>query len=159
MIFTRRDGNHLAGVLVYDDSEYGFSFNARSAAALGERLGSKGVASILIDTLQLEVDIESGEILFAWGYFPNVRSEVSELRVPAITSGRVVISSEDIFDPGVSYEVPGSRWRTLYDPSSGWVAICTREAVDADFVEVAEGVVLGIERGGLASVWLKPVFR
>ncbi|MEU9919398.1 hypothetical protein [Streptomyces sp. NPDC051001] len=158
MKFSTQDGYPLEGVLGYDESEHGFSFSAKSGDSLSERLGSEGVASVVIDTLQLEVDIESREVLFAWGYFPNVRGTVSELDAPQISPGRVFVSSEHSFEPGVSYDVPGDRWRVSYDPSSGWIAIELDDAVDAKFVQIASGTVLGIEGGDLVSIWLNPVF-
>lgn len=158
MKFSIQDGSPLEGVLTYDESEYGFSFSAQSGESLSERLGSKGVASVLIGTLQLEVDIESREVLFAWGYFPNVRGVVAELIAPQFNPGRVFISSDHSFEPGVSFEVPGDRWRVSYDPSSGWVAIRLNNAVGANFVQIASGTVLGVDNGDLVSVWLNPVF-
>lgn len=158
MKFSIQDGSPLEGVLAYDESEYGFSFSAQSGESLSERLGSEGVASVLIGTLQLEVDIESREVLFAWGYFPNVRGGVAELSVPRFIPGRVFISPDHPFEPGVSFEVPGERWRVSYEPSSGWVAIRLNDATDAKFVQIASGTVLGIENGDLVSVWINPVF-
>ncbi|MFF0361514.1 MULTISPECIES: hypothetical protein [Streptomyces] len=158
MKFSIQGGPPLEGVLAYDESEYGFSFSAQSGDSLSERLGSEGVASVLVGTLQLEVDIESREVLFAWGYFPNVRGFVAELSAPQFTPGRVFISSDHSFEPGVSFEVPGDGWRVSYDPSSGWVFIRLNDATDAAFVQIASGTVLGINNGGLVSLWLSPVF-
>lgn len=158
MKFSIQDGSPLEGVLTYDESEYGFSFSAQSGEPLSERLGSEGSTSVLIDTLQLEVDIESRGVLFVWGYFPNIRSEVTELGAPICFPGRVFISSDHSFQPGVSVEVPGKEWRVSYDPSSGWVAIRLKGAVNAKFVQIASGIVLGVEAGNLVSVWLDPVF-
>ncbi|MFD5229119.1 hypothetical protein ACFY9S_37290 [Streptomyces sp. NPDC012474] len=158
MKFSIQDGSSLEGVLTYDESEYGFSFSAQNGEALSERLGSEGVTSLLIGTLQLEVDIESREVLFAWGYFPNVRGFVSKLSPPRCKSGRVFISSEHSFVPGVSFEVPGDGWRVEYDPSTGWITIHLKNAADVELVRIASGTVLGIENGDLTSVWLNPVF-
>ncbi|RDD83915.1 hypothetical protein [Streptomyces parvulus] len=158
MKFSIRDGSPLEGLLAYDESEYGFSFNAQSGESLSERLGAEGVTSALIDTLQLEVDIESREVLFAWEYFPNVRSVVSKLDAPQFTPGRVSISSDHSFEPGVSFDVPGKGWRVSYDPSSGWVAFCLNDAADAEFVRIAGGTVLGISDGDLVALWLHPTF-
>lgn len=156
--FCIQSGMPLEGVLTYCESEYGFAFSARSREGLLERLGSEGVTSALIDTLQLEIDIESREVLYAWGYYPNVRGRVAKLGVPSFVPGRVSISSDHSFQPGVSFDIPGKVWQTTYDPSSGWVAIRLRDAVNAAFVQIADGVVLGIENGDLVSVWLDPIF-
>ncbi|MFE5209808.1 hypothetical protein [Streptomyces sp. NPDC056600] len=107
MRFSVREGPPLEGVLAYTESEYGFSFSVRDGQALSVRLGSQGVTSVVIGTLQLEVDIESGEVLFAWGYLPNVRSVVADADPPRSVAGRVVVSSEERFEPGVSVGVPG----------------------------------------------------
>ncbi|MGA5564743.1 hypothetical protein ACPCUV_26745 [Streptomyces platensis] len=114
---------------------------------------------MLIGTLQLEVDVESRDVLFAWGYFPNVRGSAAELGAPNCFPGRVSISSVHSFHSGVSLEVPGKGWRVAHDPSSGWVAIRLKDSDDADFVQIASGIVLGIDTGNLVSVWLDPVFQ
>ncbi|WP_448319321.1 hypothetical protein [Streptomyces sp. CO7] len=158
MRFSVQEGPPLEGVLVYTESEYGFSFSARDGEALGARLGSRGVTSVVIGTLQLEVDIESGEVLFAWGYLPNVRSVVAELRHPRSVAGRVVVSSDEPFEPGISEGVPGDDWRVTHDPSSGTVAVRLNGASGATFVRIADGTVLGLDAGHLVSVWLTPVF-
>lgn len=159
MKFFIHGGTRLDGTLAYDESEYGFSFSAQNRDSLGERLGSEGVTSALIGTLQLEVDIASREVLFAWGYFPNVRGVVAELSFPQFTPGRVCISSGYSFKPGVSFQVPGEGWGVSYDPSSGWVAIRSNESTNTEYAEIASGILLGVDNGDLVSVWLKPVFQ
>lgn len=158
MRFSIRNGSIFEGVLTYSDSEGSFSFSARNGEALRERLGSEGVTSVVIGTLQLEVDIESREVVFVWGYFPMVRRTAAVLSPPQSIAGRVSISSDEDFEHGVSLRVPGNEWRDSYDPSSGWVAIRLNDAPDATFVQIADGTVLGIDNGDLVSVWLKPVF-
>ncbi|MFE4970835.1 hypothetical protein ACFRAR_01810 [Kitasatospora sp. NPDC056651] len=158
MKFSARNGTALEGVLTYSESEYGFSFTAQSPEGLAERLGSDGVTSALIETLQLEIDIESREFLFAWGYFPGIRSNVEDLDVPKFLPGRVSLSAECRFEPGVSFDISEEVWRTGYDPSSGWVAVRLRDPADAVFVQIADGIVLGVSDGDLVSVWLRPAF-
>ncbi|MDQ1042010.1 hypothetical protein [Streptomyces sp. V4I2] len=158
MRFSIQDGSTFEGVLTYSDSEYGFSFDARCDEALSERLGSEGVTSVVIGTFQLELDIESREVLFAWGYLPNVRREVMSSDAPQFTAGRVAISADSPFEPGVSVAVPGDDWGVSYNPSSGWISIRLRDAAKAEFVEICSGTVLGIDGVDLVSVWLKPVF-
>lgn len=152
------DGTPLQGVLTYDESEYGFSFSTQSRESLNQRLGSQGVTSVLIDTLQLEVDIESREVLFAWGYFPITRSVVAEFSDPHYIPGRVSISSDNTFEPGVSFEIPGDSWHISHDPASGWIVVRQTEAAGIEFVQIATGTVLGIANGNLVSVWLHPTF-
>ncbi|GAA3050039.1 hypothetical protein GCM10020000_33400 [Streptomyces olivoverticillatus] len=82
----------------------------------------------------------------------------AELGAPNHFPGRVFISSDHSFQPGVSLEVPGKERRVSYDPSSGWIAIRLKDAVDAEFVQIASGIVLGIDTGDLVSIWLDPVF-
>ncbi|MGW0606262.1 hypothetical protein [Streptomyces sp. NPDC002640] len=158
MRFSVQEGPPLEGVLVYTESEYGFSFRARDGEALGARLGSQGVTSVVIGTLQLEVDIESGEVLFAWGYLPNVRSVVAETEPPRAVAGRVLVSPEERFDHGISVRVPGDDWRVTHDPSSGTVAVRLNGDSGATFVRIADGTVLGLDGGHLVSVWLTPLF-
>ncbi|MFE3687524.1 hypothetical protein ACFXPM_30410 [Streptomyces sp. NPDC059095] len=144
-------------MLTYDESEHGFSFSAQSSSALTERLGTEGVTSLLIGTLQLEVDIESQDVLFAWGYLPNIRRKTAALGTPDYSPGQVSISTDYSLEPGVSLDVPGENWEVLFDPASGWVAILRKKTVRAELVQVASGIVLGLTNGDLVSIWLLPV--
>jgi hypothetical protein len=148
----------LKGVLTYDYSEFGFSFDPQSGDSLRDRVGSQGVTSASVDTLQLEIDIESREVLFAWGYFPLARSGESELIPPSFPVGRVMMIPDRPLQPGVSFDISEERWESVLDPVSGWVLIQSGKGGRAEFTEVADGICLGIRDGDLVSVWLKPVF-
>jgi hypothetical protein len=154
MEFFVRDGAAVGGRLTYAVEDHGFRFEAGSREELAGRLGDRGVTSVVIDTLQLEVDIASGDVLFAWGYFPLGAAETGELAVPEAREGRVRVVDEEPFEPGVSVGVPGERWRTSYDRTTGVVAVRLREAADAVFVRIADGVVLGVDGAELVAVWL-----
>ena len=156
--FEARSGAPLEGVLTYDYSEFGFSFDPQSGDSLRARVGSKGVTSASVGTLQLEIDIESQEVLFAWGYFPLAGSGEGGLNPPPFSAGRVLAVPDRPLQPGVSVDISEERWESILDPASGWVLIQSGKGGHAEFTEVADGICLGIRDGDLVSVWLKPVF-
>jgi hypothetical protein len=156
--FESRSGVVLKGVLTYDRSEFGFSFDPQSGDFLRARVGSQGVTSASVGTLQLEVDVESREVLFVWGYFPQARSGTAQLNPPSFQPGRVLAIPNNPLQPGVAFDVSEETWESILDPDSGWVVIQSGKEGDAEFTEIADGIFLGIRDGNLVSVWLKPVF-
>jgi hypothetical protein len=61
--------------------------------------------------------------------------------------------------PGVGYRLDGMPGvETMHDEASGWVRVSGGTAPEeaADYVEVAQGVVLEIVAGTLRALWLHP---
>ncbi|MFD5466565.1 hypothetical protein ACFWIQ_27600 [Kitasatospora sp. NPDC127059] len=158
LTFSVQSGAPLSGTLNYLTAEHSFLFEAQSRADLVERIGAGGVTSVVVDTLQLEVGIESGEALFVWGYFPRQSWIPARLTTPNHSPGRVFVGPEEPFEEGVSIPIPASHWRVEYDPSNGWIVARAGMDAGAQFIQIAGGTVLGIDNTRLISIWLKPVF-
>ena len=69
-LISSQEFTKLEGQLIYNSEEYSFDFRPRSNQELSNRVGNEGTTSITIDTLQIEVDIESGLALYVFGYYP-----------------------------------------------------------------------------------------
>jgi hypothetical protein len=159
MTFEWEHGNYLDGTLVYRQSEYSIDFSVKSAAQLSHLVEGASSTSLLFTTLQIEVAIKNGDLLYPWGLFPHTQWQIGRLAVPEFRGGRVrLIRQGDELRRGVSIACPGSdSWPVVCDKGSGW--ICLGDAtprVNAVAVEYARkaGVVLVDER--IVSVWLQP---
>lgn len=149
----------LDGELLYRQVEYSIDFKVASPGLLAERMGSRGSTSLSFTTLQLEVGVEHGELLYPWGLFPNTRWQAGRLVVPVFQPGRVCfIYGEGKLQPGVSVPIPASQsWSILFDNLSGWV--CFGEATpsgDSTAVEYAKNAAVVMMGGQLVSLWIRP---
>ncbi|MFW6638504.1 hypothetical protein ACOALZ_00515 [Nocardiopsis algeriensis] len=157
-LLSVKEGSPLRGGLKYLTSEQSLFYEVRDRAELEERAGMEGVTSLVVDTLQLELSVESGELLFAWGYFPMPSWESASLAIPSFSTGRIFAAPNVKFMEGVSVRASSSDWRIEYDSRAGLLNVRSGSAADLKFVQIAEGVVLGVGSGKLLSIWLKPMF-
>jgi hypothetical protein len=149
----------LPGRLRYVEPEHSLRFESSSRELETSRAGQEGEASLALGTLQLHFGVETGLVLYPDGYFPRQAWRRGQLSVPQPTSGAVRVTLDREVVPGASYRPDGlSVVETLHDAAEGWIRISggrsTEEA--ADYVEVAQGVVLEILAGSLLALWLHP---
>lgn len=152
-------GEALDGVLKYTVAEYSFRFTPGSPQELAHRVGDGGQTSLSVGTLQIEVGIETGILLFAWGLHPKERWSVGRLETPQAEPGIVKVSGCKALAAGVSIGVAAvGDWSTTYDPETGWVRTTEDERPDEEHVLIATDLVVGLRQGALSSVWLQPIF-
>ena len=63
----------LSGQLIYRAYEYSFDFEVEAHSELARRAGSEGTTSLLMGTLQIEIGIETGTLLFVWGLHSHTK--------------------------------------------------------------------------------------
>ncbi|MFB8201239.1 hypothetical protein [Kitasatospora purpeofusca] len=158
LTFSVSPGTALEGKLNYLTSEHSFLYDVTNRADLAERVGSNGVSSLVVETLQLEIGIASGEALFVWGYYPMASWVPAELDLPKFSAGRVLVDSDGQLEEGVSISLSDATWQTRYDSTTGWINVRAEEDSGAHFTQIADGVVLGINDSRMISIWLKPKF-
>jgi hypothetical protein len=149
----------LDGALHYVEDEYSFRFDVRDLQEAEVRAGDKGVTSFCVGTLQVEVGVQTGIALFVWGYHPHQAWEEVRLAAPRSQPGLVRFSEPHVLEPGVGLQVsPVGAWSTSYDRHTGWICVAPELGTTGEELHVlmAEGVVLGLRDGELASVWLRP---
>jgi hypothetical protein len=152
----------LKGELVYRAYEHSFDFKVESQPDLVHRAGSKGTTSLLIGTLQIEIGIETGAALFAWGLHSHI-TQWREDRLPTISSQKGCVNV--LFDEeptiGVSQGLAEvGEWQTTYDPSTGWISVSSNEREAADtYVEFADNTIAGLADKQLISLWLRPIWH
>jgi hypothetical protein len=113
-----------------------------------------GVASLLVNELQIEVD-EAGSLMYVWGYCPH-ESWISEpLNEPLHSRGGLQLDSE-ILVPGVSKQINEERWPVRFDETSGWLCIGDHAECD-DLIAFSPGACAAVRTGKLVALWLQPV--
>lgn len=150
-------GEPLAGQLLYRVSEYSFMFQVADHAEAHRRAGSEGVTSLVADTLQLEVGVETGQLLFAWGYLPASSWSRVVLERPRFVPGVLELKALDDLEPGASLSISrGADWKAEFDRSIGWLRVATLGAASDAAVQIADGVVIGVREDEIAEIWLRP---
>lgn len=151
----------LEGLLRYVESEHSFTFDVASPAELQERTGVRGVTSLSVGTLQIEVGIETGAVLFAWGLHPRTAWHARGGRPPSPTMTGARVETLEPLQRGVTLELAGvGEWATMFDEETGWVLVTKRpDSVSEHELLVATGVALGISNGKLDAIWLRPIFE
>jgi hypothetical protein len=150
----------LSGQLIYRAYEYAFEFEVESHSELARRAGSKGTTSLLIGTLQIEVGIETGALLFVWGFHPHTKWLCDQLPPFSPRPGSVKVQFDEEPIVGVSQSLKEiSQLRTTYDPNTGWIRISLDEDLAEDYIEFTEDTVVGLSNERLMSLWLRPVWR
>jgi hypothetical protein len=154
---TIHEGDPLGGILIYTESEFSFRFNVGSPIDLLDRTGSEGMTSFSIGTLQIEVGVETGVLLFVWGLHPRSKWQIGTLENPITQSGVVRVSRTARLKRGVAIGIANiDGWSTVSDPKTGWIRVAGDDRLDMKQVLIATDVVIGIFDGLLNSIWLRP---
>jgi hypothetical protein len=151
----------LQGELFFSRSEQSFDFESMSRSGVRRRMGDLGTTSVLVGTLQIEIGIETGTLLYVWGYHPETAWKQARLSTPTAQPGMVSISFEEPPERGVSIGlVEVNEWPTAYDHATGWICIGDpTPGRDAEWVEFATNTVVVLAEGELRALWLKPTMR
>lgn len=157
--FQAVSGTPLAGVLRYSRSDMGFSFESASLPDLARRAGSQGMSSLAIDTLQLELGVETGQVLYAWGYCPESSWLPAVLEPPAHSGARIMATVAPPLEESVSVSLSRSPWKIQVDRDSEWIMISPSLVIEERVVKVADGILLGLAGARLNSIWLCPRFE
>jgi len=156
--FVDLESPKLDGRVLYRTDEYSFDFEPDSITDLDKRVGSEGRTSVVIGTLQIEIDVETGAALYVWGYHPYFRWRAGRLPTIASRPGTISVLTKEQLHEGVSVSlVHVNEWTTVYDPTTGWICVgASQVAQTIELVEFATKTVAGIEKGVLRSIWLRP---
>lgn len=147
----------IHGELIYRTDEYSFDF----VPAPGDALDSYfvlGMASLLVGTLQLEIDVESGRVLFPSGYYPLIRYKLCAIVPPVTEQVGLRAISDHLFSTGVGEKISDTgEWPTLFDNQTGWVGIGQIECgAGCRMVEFATNSVALLSGERLVGLLLRP---
>lgn len=146
----------LEGQCLYIEDEHSFDFLPAVGTQVDDRAGTSGTTSLAIGTLQVEVGVESGALLFVWGYLPRESWLIDSVSAPAsVREGLVRVKDREPLQAGVSKALAlHGEWPTHFDPSSGWVRM-GEPTVDLS-VSFASSTVAGFVKDRLTTLWLRP---
>lgn len=144
-MLSRYDGKPVSGRLIYRRSDHSFDV---------EPMPAKGVASLLINDIQIEVD-EDGSLIYVWGLCPQESWATGRVDPPETSSGRLHYVGGAVV-PGISKRLnAGNRWSILHDPSSRWLCVGDQSS-KGERVAFAPGAVAALTDGQITALWLRP---
>jgi hypothetical protein len=157
---TCEEGSALEGALEFAASEHSFRFTAASPVDLSERVDGGGLTSLAIGTLQVEVSVATGLLLFVWGLHPRASWRDRAMAIPHAAPGVVRVSQRETLRSGVSLEIAGvGAWSTSFDAETSWVRVGRSEEPDDVQVLIATDTAMGLKGRWLNSIWLRPEFE
>jgi hypothetical protein len=151
----------LEGILKYVEAEHSFMFDVASPADLQARSGAAGVTSLSVGTLQIEVGVETGRVLFVWGLHPRVNWNIRPIGRPSAVEVGARVEASVPLQRGVTLPLaPVGAWTTSFDDATGWVRVAKfADSRSEQDLLVATGIALGLTNAVLDSLWLHPVFE
>ncbi|RAX01479.1 MULTISPECIES: hypothetical protein [unclassified Photorhabdus] len=158
--YSRLNNKPLSGNLIYRESEYSIDFIDYSPEEMEMLVGSQGCSSLTIGTLQIEVGIETGTLLYPWGLFSLTQCESKVLLQPEMHGGNIYINPNELgMLSGVAIEIPGSiLWKVFRDTSTGWICIGNSDEVDSSVcvVQFATNAAISLKNKLIIALWIKP---
>ena len=144
-----------SGKLLYRRKDYAFTFVPEGHIPLG------GGATLSVRTLQIEVDSNSNNLLYTWGFLPHTSWKRSNIPNPQREMGGVKVVSDSTLESGVSYKVGADdEWKTIFNEDTNWLCLYRGRSLENHrTLEIATNVVIGLLGDMLASLWLNPVFE
>jgi hypothetical protein len=141
----------------YVSEDYAFSFQM-DLGELEERQGKQRTTSFVVDTLQLEVAVDTSLCLYIWGYSPMEKWERTSLTPPIAQRGLLRATHDKPLVPAVSigleHMMPATAW---FDPDTGWFCMGNKVvAAGVEAVEFATGCIAVVADGRLSSLWVRP---
>lgn len=157
--FLAETASPLAGKLTYSGIDRGFAFHPHSSEDLADRVGTEGCTSLVADTLQLEVAVETCRALYVWGYLPKDTWAQASLELPSSRGGKVTVEVDDPpLEEAISVSIARVNWEVVFDASAGLVRVVRDPLRQEELIEIADGVHLGLSGTDLNSFWLEPEF-
>jgi len=151
-------GEALRGRPRYVIEDFAFDFLAADVLQEKHRKGGAGTSSLVAGTLQVEVSVDQGVILFVWGYCPYLSWRSLSISPPSCKEGILRIIRPAPLVAGVSLGIDSTVSPAAYfDPLSGWLRLGAAEmAGNATAVEFATDSIAAMKGGQLVSIWVRP---
>ncbi len=149
----------LSGEAVYVRGDHAFDFRPAYAAVARQRAGELGTAAIALDTLQLEVGVETGLCLWVSGYSPVTGWMSRAVVAPPVQHGGLQCNVDGGLQRGVSVRAMVGQPTRYFDPSTGWFCATTTEAwlsAGEGAVEVATDTIVLVGEDQLLAIFVRP---
>jgi hypothetical protein len=136
----------LRGTLVYREDEYSFDTEPRS---------ENGVASLLLNDVQLEVD-EEGRVLYVWGLCAHTAWAETDTEAPPAQPG-VLRAAGITLAAGISKRINNNDpWPATVNRRGRWVCLGDPEIRTGQCVSFAPGSRAVLLDGEIKALWLHP---
>lgn len=137
-------------------ANYQIEYHSSQHSFLATPQPSGGIASILFNDLQLEID-DSGLVLYVWGLFPHLsRCMATDFMAPVAEKRLLRFSGIEEITPGVSVRYNSVPWDCFVNMRSGWVGVGNPKAVEESLaIEFGPNQIAVIDNGKIVTVWLR----
>jgi hypothetical protein len=149
----------LSGEAVYVHGDHAFNFRPADSAAARQRAGELGTAAITLDTLQVEVGVETGLCLWVSGYSPVTGWLSKAVVAPPIQPGGLQCTADGGLQRGISVRAMDGEPTRYFDPSTGWFCAATTEvwlSTGERAVEVATDTIVLVGEDQLLAIFVRP---
>ncbi|RDV45212.1 hypothetical protein DOE76_08075 [Leifsonia sp. ku-ls] len=146
------DAPAVEGSLLYRVDEYSIDFKEVSRTVT-----ELGIASLLLNMLQIDVNVDNGHLMAPWGLLPHTRWIASALPpLMSVTRCGLAVSEEPL-TTGIAIGLGGSEsWGTYFDGSSTTLEMRQDDEAVEQWVEFADGCVMGLRAGLPVRLRLMP---
>lgn len=148
-------GLPMEGTLWYVKDDYSFAF-CPTDTSYWKSNDTPSTSFLLLKTLQIEVIIDGGRMLFAWGYSPMQSWLNGNVEVPNYVPGWVIVHSQEPLLSGVGIGYGETEeWETVYDSNSGWVQVRRKNETAGtpdQQIEIANGIVIALKKSQLLCI-------
>ena len=141
--------------LVYNFSEHGLYYD--------EVLDCEdiGTVTLVVDTLEIEIDYSTGNVLSATGFLPLLKADEKNIIIPPIGEGKFCISTKGIeYKKGIAYDYfkffPNSKKFFInanlpclkYDGINKRILIGSMDDSNDVYVKVNKNLICGLDNSG-----------
>jgi len=146
----------LPGAPFYSAQDYALGYRVEDPNEAARRRGSGGVTCLALNTVQIDLAIETRLCLWAWGYCPHTSWRRRTLNPPSATRGSLRVISSGSFVVGVSIPIGPSEWRRFFDPDKGWLCLAPDDdLVDGETVEFAHDTIAVVHPNECITLWVR----
>ncbi|MEN6307984.1 MAG: hypothetical protein ABFD91_09540 [Anaerohalosphaeraceae bacterium] len=157
-MFYKKTEDIIEGKLVYRQGDYSFDFIPFSTDKFDTIVGEQSTTSLLINTLQIEISIQSKRLLYIWGYCPLFNYQEADIPEIKFEDGEITLLSDAALDIGVSMNISnGLKWSLYGDKKTGWSVVTYHDKwQNSKFIRIANGCIVGLIDMQISCLCLNP---
>ena len=138
--------------LVYNFIEHGLYYEKPLDYGIEETI------SLVVDTLEIEINYSTGSILSTTGFLPLLKASKKNIPMPLVTEGEVCVSTKDIeYQNGIAYDYfkffPESEKYLVneglpileYDDTNKRILVGSRDDSNGKYVKVNKNLICGFD--------------
>lgn len=147
-----KDHEISLGEVLYISSDQAIEYNYHEAQS------SHSFCSLVFQTLELYLDLSTGELLHYGGYFPKSDWMVTDVSKPVSKKYRLRISNL-ILQSGIAIDYPTNNWAKKFDPDLSLLEFCSSQITEScclDIFEFSENCFIAFNPSNVVvGLWMK----